>query len=233
MSMCRVFSCVVERGFAMASAFSSQNSVSLCPVSFCTPRPSLPVTPDVSWLSTFAFQSPIMKRMFFGVLVLKGLIDLHRTIQLQLLQHYWSGHRLGLPWYWMVCAVNEQRSSVVFEVAYKYCISDSFVDYDAHSISSKGFLPTGAMLSEFLFQFSVDGWGYVLSLLLSSGETMVEVVKIMAASVRFPCMHCCTQCPQPCIRPNQPTSPLPETPGHARASLGQSLVRSLLLSPGS
>ena len=124
----------------------------------------------------------------------------------------------------MVCAVNEQRSSVVFEVAYKYCISDSFVDYDAHSISSKGFLPTGAMLSEFLFQFSVDGWGYVLSLLLSSGETMVEVVKIMAASFRFPCMHCCTQCPQPCIRPNQPTSPLPETPGHARASLGQSLV---------
>ena len=25
--------------------------------------------------------------------------SLHRTIQLQLLQDYWSGHRLGLPWY--------------------------------------------------------------------------------------------------------------------------------------
>ena len=32
--------------------------------------------------------------------------------------------------------------SVVFEIASKYCISDSFVDYDGHSISSKRFLPT-------------------------------------------------------------------------------------------
>ena len=29
-----------------------------------------------------------------GVLVLKGLVGLHRTVQL--LQHYWLGHRLGL-----------------------------------------------------------------------------------------------------------------------------------------
>ena len=32
--------------------------------------------------------------------------------------------------------------SVVFEIASKYCISDSFVDYETYSISSKGFLPT-------------------------------------------------------------------------------------------
>ena len=32
--------------------------------------------------------------------------------------------------------------SVVFDIASKYCISDSFVDYEAYSISSKGFLPT-------------------------------------------------------------------------------------------
>ena len=32
--------------------------------------------------------------------------------------------------------------SVVFEIARKYCISDSFFDYDGYSISSKGFLPT-------------------------------------------------------------------------------------------
>ena len=31
---------------------------------------------------------------------------------------------------------------VVFEIASKYFISDSFVDYNAYSISSKGFLPT-------------------------------------------------------------------------------------------
>ena len=50
------------------------------------------------------------KDIFWGVLALEGLIGLLRTIQLQLLQHYWSGHRLGLPWYWMVCLGNEQRS---------------------------------------------------------------------------------------------------------------------------
>ena len=52
----------------MTSVFSWQNSISLCPASFCTPRPNLPVTPGVSWLPTFAFQFPIMKRTsFLGV----------------------------------------------------------------------------------------------------------------------------------------------------------------------
>ena len=34
---------LLEEGVAMTSAFSWQNSVSLCPASFCTPRPNLPV----------------------------------------------------------------------------------------------------------------------------------------------------------------------------------------------
>ena len=37
------------------------------------------------------------KDVSFGVLVIEDLVGLHRTNQLQLLQHYWSGHRLGLP----------------------------------------------------------------------------------------------------------------------------------------
>ena len=40
--------CCWERVFAMTSAFSWQNSVSLCPASFCTPRPNLLVTPGIS-----------------------------------------------------------------------------------------------------------------------------------------------------------------------------------------
>ena len=32
--------------------------------------------------------------------------------------------------------------SVILEIASKYCILDSFVDYDGYSVSSKGFLPT-------------------------------------------------------------------------------------------
>ena len=39
----------------MISAFFWQNSVNLCPASFCSPRLNLPVTPGISWLPTFAF----------------------------------------------------------------------------------------------------------------------------------------------------------------------------------
>ena len=35
------------------------------------------------------------------VLVLEGHIGHHRTVQLQLLQHDWLGHRLRLLWYWI------------------------------------------------------------------------------------------------------------------------------------
>ena len=41
--------------------------------------------------------------------------------------------------------------SVVFEIASKYCISDSFVDFDGYSISSEGFLPTVITVSDFIF----------------------------------------------------------------------------------
>ena len=42
---------------------------------------------------------------------------------------------------WFALEMNRDHS-VIFEVASKYCISDSFVDYDGYSIPSKGFLPT-------------------------------------------------------------------------------------------
>ena len=75
------------------------------------------------------------------MLVLEGLVGLHRTVQLQLLQCYWSGIDLDhLDIEWFVLEMNRDHS-VIFEAAPKYCISDSFVDYDGYSISSKGFLP--------------------------------------------------------------------------------------------
>ena len=55
--MCRIFSCVVGRGCLLWPVRSWQNSVSLHPASFCTPRPNLPVIPGVYWLPNFAFQS--------------------------------------------------------------------------------------------------------------------------------------------------------------------------------
>ena len=41
---------------------------------------------------------------------------------------------------WFALEANRDHS-VVFEIASKYCILDSFVDHDGYSISSKGFLP--------------------------------------------------------------------------------------------
>ena len=136
-----------------------QNSVSLCPASFCTPRPNLPVSPGISWLPSFAFQYPMRRKWqptpvflpgescgwrslvgysprvaksrtwlsdfpftftvwwkghISGVVVLGDLVGLHRTVQLQLLQYCWLGHRLGVLWYWMVCPGNKQRSFCPF-----------------------------------------------------------------------------------------------------------------------
>ena len=42
---------------------------------------------------------------------------------------------------WFALETNRNHS-VIFEIASKYCISDSFVDHDVYSIFSKGVLPT-------------------------------------------------------------------------------------------
>ena len=88
------------------------------------------------------------------------------------------------------------------------------------------------MLSKSLIQFSVDGRGCVPSLFfvlrpnyVGGNEDNSDLLQ------KAPCTDCHTQCPQPSSRPPQPM-PLPETPGHSQASLGWSLVGSVLLSPG-
>ena len=86
-----------------------------------------------------------------------------------------------------------------------------------------------AMLRKSLIQFSLDGWSCVPSLLFAWGQTMVEVMKIMATSFKRS-MHALPRSVPPASH-RQPTPPL-ETPGHSQGSLGQSLVGSLLLSPG-
>ena len=89
------------------------------------------------------------------------------------------------------------------------------------------------MLCKSLVQFSIDGQGCVPSLLFDmrpyydgGNEDNGNLLQ------KVPCTHCCTHCPQTGAGHRWPM-PLPETPGHSWASLGQSLVGSLLLSPGS
>ena len=91
----------------------------------------------------------------------------------------------------------------------------------------------GAMLSKSSIQFSVDGRGCVPSLLFDlrpnhggGNEDNGDFIQQVS------CRHCPSQCPWTPQQPHSlPTPPL-ETPGHSGASLGQSLVGSLLLSPG-
>ena len=62
---------------------------------------------------------------------------------------------------------------------------------------------------------------------------MVEVMKIIETSFkRFHAHTAAISASDPTAGHRRPT-PLPETPGHSQASLAQSIVGSLLLSPGS
>ena len=76
------------------------------------------------------------------MLVLKGLVGLHRTVQFQLLQRWGWGIDLDYcDTEWFALEMNRDHS-VIFQIAFKYCISDTLVDYEGYPVSSKGFLPT-------------------------------------------------------------------------------------------
>ena len=78
------------------------------------------------------------------MLVLKGLVGLHRTVQLRIGFFSVTVWGIDLDYCdieWFALEMNRDYS-VVFEIASKYCISDSFVYYEGYSISSRGFLPT-------------------------------------------------------------------------------------------
>ena len=134
MSMCRVFSWVVGRyllwfmhsfgktllAFVLLHSVLQGQICLLCQV----------------FLDFLLLHSSLLKWKghLFWVLVLECLVGLHRAVQL--LQHYWLGHRLGLLWYWMVC------DCIQFFRLHPSTAFQTFVDYDGYSISSKGSLPT-------------------------------------------------------------------------------------------
>ena len=76
------------------------------------------------------------------MLVLAGLVGLRRTVQLSFFSV--TGRGIDLDYCdieWFALEMNRDHS-IVFEIASKYCILDSFVDYDGYSLSARGFLPT-------------------------------------------------------------------------------------------
>ena len=74
-------------------------------------------------------------------LVLEGVVGLHRAVQINFFSV--SGWGIDLDYCnieYFALEMNRDHS-VIFEIASKYCILDSFADHDSYSISSKGFLP--------------------------------------------------------------------------------------------
>ena len=75
------------------------------------------------------------------MLILEDLVGLHRLFNFS----FFGINGLGIDLdycdiEWLTLGMNRDHS-VVFEIASKYCISDSFVDHDGY-LTSKGFLPT-------------------------------------------------------------------------------------------
>ena len=75
------------------------------------------------------------------MLVLEDLVGLHKVDQLLSGISDW-GIDLDYCDIESFALETDRDHSVVFEIAPKNCISDSSVDYECCSISSKGFLPT-------------------------------------------------------------------------------------------
>ena len=89
------------------------------------------------------------------------------------------------------------------------------------------------MLSKSAIQFSVNGWVCIPSLLFDlrpnyggGNEDNGDLLQ------KVQCTHCHTQCPPNLGAGHHQPIPSPDTPGHSKVSLCQSLVGSLLLSPG-
>ena len=83
----------------MTSAFSWPNSISLFPASFHITRPNLSVTPRISWLPTFAFQSPIMKRAsFLGVILNVELNDQIKPVKTVFSENKTGSFKLYISW---------------------------------------------------------------------------------------------------------------------------------------
>ena len=109
-----VFSCVVGRGCLLWLVYSLGKTLLAFALLHSIFQGQFTCYPRYFLTSYFCILGPYNEKAIFlvGVLVLKGLVGLHRTVQL--LQHHWLGHRLGLLWYWMFCLGNKQRSFCQF-----------------------------------------------------------------------------------------------------------------------
>ena len=142
MSMCKVVSCVVEKGGSLWLVDSLGRILLTFALLHFVLQGQTCLLFQASLDFLFLHSNPLSwKGHLFLLLVLEGLVGLHRTGQLHLLWHQWLGHRLGLLWCWMVCLENESRT-LLFLRLHPSTAFWTLVDCEGYSISSMGFLPT-------------------------------------------------------------------------------------------
>ena len=106
MSICTVFSCFVERGCLQWPVCSFGKTLLAFALLQTVLQGQMCLLLQESLDFLLLHSCPLRwEAHLFWVLVLEGLVGLHTTVQLQLLQHYCSGHRLwitvilnDLPW---------------------------------------------------------------------------------------------------------------------------------------
>ena len=142
MSMCRIVSWVVAKGYLLWPDYSLDKTLLVFALLHLVLQGQTCLSLQVSLDFLYLYFNPLWwKGHLFLVLVLEGLIGLHRTNQFQLLWYRWLGHRLGLLWCWMVCLGNKLRSCCFWDCT-QVLHFGLFRWYESYSISSKGFLST-------------------------------------------------------------------------------------------
>ena len=107
------------------------------------------------------------------MLVLRVLVGIHRTDQLQLLWHRWQWHRLGLLWRWAACLGNKPRLFCHF-----WCCTQvlhfRLLLIEGYSITCMGFLPTliDIMVLWIKFAFPIYFSSLISKMLMYSWESL-------------------------------------------------------------
>ena len=152
MSMCKVVSCVVGRWCLLWSVCSlGKTLLTFALLNFVLQGQTcllLQVSLDLLLLHF----NPLWWEHFR--LVLEGLVDLLEPFSFSFFGI--NGWGINLDYCNIESFALEMNlgHSIVFEIAPKYCISDSFVDYVGYTISSKGFLPTAVDIMVIWIKFA-------------------------------------------------------------------------------
>ena len=143
MSMCKVICCVVEKGYLlwpMNSLGRIQAAFALLPF-VLQGQTRLLLQVSLDFLLLHSNPQWWKGHLFFG-LVLEGLLVFIELINFSFFGIVGRGIDLDYcDVEWLALEMNRDHL-VIFEIAPKYCILISLVDYEGYFFSSMGFLPT-------------------------------------------------------------------------------------------